>query len=237
MLQRLGIGALAYDWRDKDVPTFDEELAELRAHRIEMTAFWLSGGYPEHETSAWENPRQRAGLEFFKRNNLNIEAWASYRGEGTEELTDEEQRYDAAARRVGVLADLVNGLGCRLGLYNHGGWGGEPATMTAVARRLEARNVGIVYNFHHGHEHLDDMPGAFEAMVPYLMCVNLNGMTRGGPKILPVGSGEEDRRILRMIRDSGYPGPIGILGHRADVDAEVSLTENLEGLRKVLPAL
>jgi len=32
------------------------------------------------------------------------------------------------------------------------------------------------------------MPGAFEAMLPYLSIVNLNGMTKDGPKILPIGS-------------------------------------------------
>ena len=32
MLQRLGIGALAYDWRDEHMPLFDEELRQLRDH-------------------------------------------------------------------------------------------------------------------------------------------------------------------------------------------------------------
>ena len=37
-----------------------------------------------------------------------------------------------------------------------------------------------------------------------------------------------------MIRDSGYRGPIGILDHRPETDAEVSLRENLTGLQKLL---
>ena len=37
-----------------------------------------------------------------------------------------------------------------------------------------------------------------------------------------------------MIRDSGYHGPIGILDHREDTDAEVSLRANLDGLKKLL---
>jgi hypothetical protein len=78
------------------------------------------------------------------------------------------------------------------------------------------------------------MPGAFEAMRPYLTCVILNGMTRGGPMILPVGRGEEDRGILQMIKTSGYAGPIGILSHRVDIDAELALRENLEGLQALL---
>jgi sugar phosphate isomerase/epimerase len=74
-------------------------------------------------------------------------------------------------------------------------------------------------------------------MLPYLVCVNLNGTTRGGPKIMPLGEGAEDLGILRMIRESGYDGPLGILDHRPDVDAELSLRENIEGLKKLLAEL
>jgi hypothetical protein len=37
-----------------------------------------------------------------------------------------------------------------------------------------------------------------------------------------------------MVRDSGYRGPIGILDHRPEIDAETSLRQNLDGLRKLL---
>ena len=237
MLQRLGIRSLAYDWRDEHIPSFDSELRELQARDIRMTAFYLSGSWPVKEQTAWDHPQTKAGLEFLKRNALNIEVWVIYRGEGAVELADDQAKYEAAARRVGVLADVINKLGCRLAIYNHGGWGGEPQTMLEIARRLESRNVGIVYNFHHGHEHLDQMPGAFEAMLPYLVCVNLNGTTRGGPKIIPLGKGEEDLGILRMIKASGYDGPVGILAHRSEVDAERSLRENIEGLQMLLAKL
>lgn len=67
-----------------------------------------------------------------------------------------------------------------------------------------------------------------------LTCVNLNGMTRGGPKILNLGEGAEDVPILRMIRDSGYAGPLGILDHRPEMDAAEALRGNLDGLPGLL---
>ena len=106
--------------------------------------------------------------------------------------------------------------------------------MVEVVKRVEVDNVGIVYNFFHGHDQLDLMPDAFRAMRPYLMSVNLNGMTPEGPKILPLGTGERDREILQMIADSGYDGPIGLIDHRPEIDAEVSLQENLDGMQKIL---
>ena len=73
-------------------------------------------------------------------------------------------------------------------------------------------------------------------MAPRLLCVNLNGMTLGGAKIVPLGSGTHDREMIALIRDSGYQGPIGILDHRDELDAEHSLRENLEGLAKLIAA-
>jgi hypothetical protein len=57
------------------------------------------------------------------------------------------------------------------------------------------------------------------------------------PKILPLGQGQHELAMMRIIRDSGYRGPIGILDHRGDTDAEQSLRENLEGLQRLLSDL
>ena len=74
-------------------------------------------------------------------------------------------------------------------------------------------------------------------MKPHLMCLTINGMKQGGPKILPVGQGDNDTALLKTIRDSGYAGPIAILNHREEVDAEVGLRQNLDGLKKLLGEL
>ena len=234
MLQRLGIGALAYDWRDQHIERFDEELCQLRDHGVEMTAFWLSGSYQQDERGVWEDPHLLAALEFVERNDLKIEMWKMLVGGDLQQIADVNARYDAAAAQAEVLATIFNERGCTYGMYNHGSWGGEPATMVEVVKRVEVDNVGIVYNFFHGHDQLDLMPDAFRAMRPYLMSVNLNGMTPEGPKILPLGTGERDREILQMIADSGYDGPIGLIDHRPEIDAEVSLRENLAGMQKIL---
>jgi hypothetical protein len=98
--------------------------------------------------------------------------------------------------------------------------------------------VGIVYNFHHGHEHIRDFQRHLEQMRPYLLCININGMNEGAnPKILPVGDGQHEVRMLQELRASGYAGPLGILNHREDLDAEIGLKKNLDGLDKILPQL
>ena len=56
------------------------------------------------------------------------------------------------------------------------------------------------------------------------------------PKILQLGAGEHDVALLKTIRDSGYAGPIGIIGHTGD-DVEQRLQDNLDGLDWLLPQL
>jgi sugar phosphate isomerase/epimerase len=126
--------------------------------------------------------------------------------------------------------------GCSVALYNHGNWFGEPENQIAIIEKLKQggiTNVGIVYNLHHGHEHLDRFASLLQQMKPHLVALNVNGTFRDGEKrglkIVPLGQGDLDLKLLNVIKDSGWRGPIGILNH-TDEDAEGRLKDNLEGL-------
>src|SRR5262249_19826128 len=135
-----------------------------------------------------------------------------------------------ALRPIALEADKI---GCTIGLYNHGGWFGEPENQIAIIERLKLPGMGIVYNLHHGHDHLDRFSDLLRKMKPHLLALNLNGMVqkgdKTGKKILPLGQGDCDLDLLRAIQASGYQGPIGMLGHTMD-DAEDRLRDNLDGL-------
>jgi sugar phosphate isomerase/epimerase len=229
MLRRLGFTKLAYDWRAEHVPSFEEEILALKRHGVDFFAFWS----PMSASLGYETM-----MKLIEKHEITPQIWmiAPAKAAGTN-----EERVEINARAMLPFVNRAKQLGCKFALYNHGGWAGEPKNLIAMVKWLratdDADNVGIVYNFHHGHEHLDRFPKAFNQMKPYLHCVNLNGMTRGGPKILAVGQGKEDLGILKMIRDSGYQGPIGILDHRGGMDAEESLKENLDGLKRLFAKL
>jgi hypothetical protein len=232
MLKQLGISRLAYDWREKDIPTFDQELDALRRHGIRLQAFWLSSG-PEPAN----DKGVAAVLGFLKRRGVKTEIWYSFSAPRAFAALPEEKKLDVAAGAAGYIAAEAGRIGCSVGLYNHGGWFGEPENQIAIIGRLKRKNVGIVYNFHHGREQMDRFPALFAAMLPHLMAVNLNGMKRDAPMILPIGSGDRELEMLRVIQRSSYRGPVGILGHRTDEDAKVALESNLEGLKKLVREL
>ena len=226
MLKRLGLRRAAYDWRQKHVPTFEEEILQYKKHGIEYFAFW-----GEHDEA----------FKLFQKYDLHPQIWRTL---ASPNAKDQPDRVAAAAKQMLPLVERTRKLGCRLGLYNHGGWGGEPENMVAVCEYLrehhDAKHVGIVYNQHHGHGHVDHFAKHLSRMQPYLLCLNLNGMTRNGErqgkKILPLGQGEFDVQLLKVIQESGYDGPIGIIGHTQD-DVEQRLADNLDGLHWMLPQL
>lgn len=228
MLQRLGFRWLAYDYRAEHVPTFDAEMEALRRHGVRLLAWWFPGAL--HDEA-------RLILGVLQRHQVRgAQLWVTGGGGPVRDAAEQRARVAAEAQRLRPIAEAAAPLGCVVGLYNHGGWFGEPENQLAILEVLRAAgvtNVGLVYNQHHGHEHLDRFADLLAKMKPHLLALNLNGTVRDGDKlgrkILPLGQGDLDLQLLRLIRDSGWRGPVGILNH-TDEDAEARLLDNLEGL-------
>lgn len=224
MIRELALRRVAYDWRAEHVPQFEQEILEYKKHGIEFFAFW-----------SWHDSL----ASLIKKHDVHPQIWITNPSPAGE---NQQERIEQAAKQLLPLVEKTKSLGCQLGLYNHGGWGGEPENMIAVCRYLQekhnAEHVGIVYNFHHGHGHISDFKHVLSEMMPYLLCLNLNGMATATPdqttKIVTIGEGKFESEMIREIIRSGYQGPIGVLDHRSQLDAKESLKLNLDGLQKVL---
>ncbi len=235
MLRKLGFKHFAYDWRPEHVATFDAEIEALKQEGVGLDAFWAPGEL---------NADSRRILEVLKKHDVHAQLWAMLDvGNGPADAAEQARRVAAAAARLKPLAEAADRAGCTVALYNHGGWFGEPENQVAIIERLQRAG---------GRQRRDGLqppprPRAsrrlrrrLRRMLPYLKALNINGMDPGGDrvgrKILPLGQGSEDLALLRTIRDSGYRGPIGILGHTQD-DAEARLLDNLDGLDWLVPQL
>jgi putative heme-binding domain-containing protein len=231
MLARLGVRKLAYDYRAEHIPTFDAELAALKKHGVELTAWWFPTTL---------NDEARHILSVLERHGVQTQLWVTGGGGPTNSPEEQRARVIAETARLRPIAEAAARIGCRVALYNHGGWFGQPENQLEILRELNLPNVGLVYNQHHGHEHLARFPQLLQQMKPHLFALNLNGMVAEGDqkglKIVPLGAGELDFGLMRTIRDSGYAGPIGILNH-TDEDAEARLQDNLDGLDWLLRQL
>src|SRR6185295_9036227 len=106
-----------------------------------------------------------------KRHGVKTQLWVTGGGAPTRSPEEQAARIKSEAARIRSIADEAATIGCRAALYNHGGWFGEPENQLAIIRELKLPNVGIVYNLHHGHEHLDRFPALLKKMLPHLWCI------------------------------------------------------------------
>ncbi|KAA6440801.1 TIM barrel protein [Dyadobacter flavalbus] len=230
MLNKLGITMLAYDWREKHIPEFDTELDELKKHHIALQAFWLySGPNPENDKNL------DIIIDLLKRHKVKTQIWCMVAGIKDIDSMTQDEKVKVHARAIAYIADKAAEIGCSVGLYNHGGWYGEPENQLEIIRYLKKPNIGIVYNFHHAEEQIDRFPEFFPRIVPHLMALNLAGLKKGNPvKVVPVGNGDAELKMMQIVKNSTYRGPVGIINEETAPDAEEGLTMNISGLKKVL---
>ena len=125
MLVRLGLKRSAYDWRAQHVPEFEEEILQYQKHGIEFFAFW--------------NVHENA-FELFQKHKINPQIWKTLRSpkSGTG-----EEKIDTAKEAMFPLAKRTAEIGCKLGLYNHGGWGGNRKTWWRSARLCGPKGMNM----------------------------------------------------------------------------------------------
>lgn len=224
MLEKLGIRHFAYDYRAQHIPTWDAELDTLKKHGIELTAWWFPTTL---------NAEAKQALELFKRHGVKPQLWVNGGGAWPKGEAAHKTRIAEEVARIRTIAEAAAEQGLKVGLYNHGGWYGEPETQLEIIKELGMKNVGMVYNLHHGHDHVHRFERLLTQMLPHLLSLNLNGMMEDGERrglnSIPIGQGDWDLELLKIIDKSGYKGLFGIVNDTPE-DAEERLQDNLDGL-------
>ena len=254
MLEKLGFTKFAYDWRDKDVPTFNAEIEALQRHRVDLLAWWFPFDAGD--------PGAKHALDVFKRHDAHPQLWValadweiimpkSADGMSPEERhqlsirvmreslpktpQEQDRRVRQAADRINALVRLAAPYGCKVELYNHNGWFGMMDNEVAIIERLRelgVADVGIVYNFSHARDELHDdtvdFPATWRKIKPYVVAVNITGTSMDGILIYP-GQGDRELEMMRTIQDSGWTGPVGLIAEKGG-DAAATLGNYLVGL-------
>jgi len=223
MLHRLGFQHFAYDWREKDVASFDAEIEAVTARHIHLAAWWFP-------TDA-ADPHARSILEAIGRHGVHPQLWVMGGGPETHSEAEQTSRVAAEATRIAAIVALAAPSGCAVELYNHNGWFGKPDNELAVIAELARRGlrgVGMVYNFSHGHADMADFPAVWRRMQPAVVAVNVTGMV-ADERLIPPSQGDRELAMLRTIVESGWQGPVGLIAEQGG-DAEVTLGRGLRGL-------
>jgi len=232
MLKLIGINSYAYDWREENLEEMAAEWELAKVNEIDIKAVWLwidanNDSIPNLSVS---NEKLFSEIDEF---DLKTQIWVGFNNNYFEGLSD-DKAVEKGVEIITYLSERATKLKCTIGLYNHGDWFGEPENQIKILKEGGFEdNVGLIYNFHHGHHHIDNFEPLVEMMIPYLWCVNINGMEKNGSKILPIGQGDYEKKMIQTLDNRGYDGPYGILGHVDTADVKEILKANLKGLREL----
>ena len=230
MIKNLGFSQYAFGGRKKHVETMVAELNIAKAVGIKISAVWL---YINNKDTLLNLKRvNEMVFKSLKATGLSTQIWVGIDAEFFEGLT-QSQSLKKAQDMISFLSKKAQKVNCKIALYNHGGWFGEPENQLEIMKRLPQYDIGIIYNFHHAHKQLENYRRIIDQIHPFLWCVNLNGMKKEGPKIMTIGQGALEKKMIEILLKKGYTGPLGILGHVKDEDVAFTLQKNLVGLQSL----
>lgn len=228
MLKRLGVKKYAYDWREEHLSYMAKELKLAKQNDLSIVGVWM---WIDSDFDSINGLSSSNIIVFniLEEADYQGQIWVSFNANFFENLSDSEA-VKKGVEMIAYLSKKANVIKCKIALYNHGGWFGEPINQVKIIEALPNQEIGLVYNFHHAHKHINIFPEMAVMMLPYLWNVNLSGLKIEGPKILTIGEGNCEKRMIKLLIEKGYKGDFGILGHVEDADAEKILKANLNGL-------
>ena len=230
MVKKLGFRQYAFGGRKKHIETMVAELNIARDEGIKISAVWL---YINNKDTLRNLKRANEMVfESLKATGVSTQIWIGIAAEFFEGLT-QRQSLKKALNMISFLSKKAQKVNCKIALYNHGGWFGESENQLEIIKRLPKHNIGIIYNFHHAHKQLENYRSIIKKIYPFLWCVTLNGMKKGGPKIMTIGKGNLEKEMLHFLVKLGYKGPFGVLGHVKEEDVAFTLKKNLKGIQSL----
>jgi len=228
MLQEMGFTKYGYNRGKGEFGEMKEEFKLAKENNIEIVSIflWLNA---KRDSIGKLSPANQELLDNLKQVEQKPTIWVSFSNNYFEERTEEES-VKLSIEMIKFVKKKADELGCKLALYNHHGWFGNPYNQVEILEKMQLDEISMVYNFHHAHEYVDEFPEIVKKIKPYLSFVNLNGVQKDGPQILPIGKGDHEIDMVEILIKEGFDGPWGILGHIKTDDVQAVLTRNVEGL-------
>jgi len=228
MLKDMGFTKYGYNWKERHLSYMKEEFALAKENGLEINSIflWLNA---KRDSIGKLSALNEKMLDIIKEVENKPALWVSFSDNFFNDLNQEES-LSLAMEFITFIKTKADSIGCKIALYNHHGWFGNPLNQVEIIKRLPQDSLKMVYNFHHAHEYLDEFPEIAKKITPYLSYVNINGMKREGPQILTIGEGEYEYQMIQALKDEGFNGPWGILGHIATEDVQKVLERNVNGL-------
>lgn len=235
MIKELGLSKYGFNKGKGDLSRMVEEFQLADQNGIEFPSIFLWLNAKRDSIGKLSAANQELLGNLYKVNGKPT-IWVSFSDNFFKDRNHEESVL-YCVEMIKSIKSEADKLKCKVALYNHHGWFGDPRHQVEILEMLDDESITMVYNFHHAQEYVDDFPAIVKLIMPHLSYVNLNGVKKEGPQIITIGKGDHELDMIRELKVVGYDGPWGILGHIKTEDVRVVLERNLQGLKEVNASL
>lgn len=226
MLADLGFNGAGHLWFDG----VEERLKTLDAHGLKL--FQIYEQVHLTETPAYDRQRFEELLPLLKGRDIQIALLFSG-GSASDSSLD-----GRAVELLRDMADKAAPYGVSLVIYPHrGNWAETVDDGVRVAKKVDRKNVGTMFNLCHWAmvDDEENLKPLLERAMPYLFCVTINGgdspaavKTPEGKWIAALDEGDYDvASLVRLLRDMGYRGSIGLQCYGIPGDARAHLERSM----------
>ncbi len=228
MIKEMGLSKYGFNKGKGDLTTMIEEFNLASENEIEISSIflWLNA---KRDSIGKLSPSNQELLNNLKKVDQKPVIWLSF-SENFFENIDQNESLNLSVEMIKFIKLKADELDCELALYNHHGWFGNPHHQVEILEQLDDASISLVYNFHHAQDYVDEFPDIAKKIAPHLSYVNLNGVKKHGPQILDIGEGDHEYEMILKLKEEGFDGPWGILGHIKDEDVKQVLDRNIKGI-------
>jgi sugar phosphate isomerase/epimerase len=140
-----------------------------------------------------------------------------------------------AVEIITCIADAAHEQGNTVALYPHSDfWLERIDDAVRLAQKANRRNVGVTFNLYHWlrTDSPENMNSAIKRAMPYLFVATVNGTIPSG-SIETLDKGTFDvYSFLKVIRQEGFTGPIGLQGYGIGGDVRDNLSRSISAWRR-----
>jgi sugar phosphate isomerase/epimerase len=153
---------------------------------------------------------------------------------------------DKVTAIVQKILDIAEPLGVSVVLYPHvNSWNEKVSDCLRIARRFPGKKVGVMFNLCHwaAVDKSENLESVLRSALPYLSAITINGtdtpeeiQAKTGNWLQPLDAGSFDQaKLLKILDDLGYHGPVGLQCFGIPGDARIHLERSMKKWKSLRP--
>ena len=228
MLVELGFDGVGHLWLDK----LDERVASAKTSGLRVVQVYMNVDLSKDPPF---DPNLKEALFCLKGGRTQL-ALMFYGGRPSDQSLD-----DKAVGIIQAIVGMAEPNNVKVVLYPHvEAWIETVDDCMRIAKRFPDKKVGVQFNLCHwaAKDKIENLEKTLRDALPYLSCITINGLdmpeeiqSRANREgwLQPLDAGTFDQqKLISILNDIGYTGPVGLQCYGIPGDAKIHLEHSMK---------